>query len=174
MVVVVGETLTEPDVPEAVKLVPVHEVASVDDHDKVDDWPVVIDVGFAVRVAVGVAAVTETVAEALAEPPFPVQVIEYVVVWVGVTVTEPLVPLAVKPLPVQEEAVVELQVRVDDPPEAMLVGEAVSVTVGAGGPPLPLLPPFPCPAAYANPKESEKITSAAASMDIAVVKRCVI
>ena len=53
---------------------------------------------------------TETEALAVA----PEQLTEYVVLLVGETVTEPLVPLAVKWVPVQELALVEDQVRVTD------------------------------------------------------------
>ena len=35
------------------KPVPVQEVALVDDHERVDDWPLVMDAGLAVREAVG-------------------------------------------------------------------------------------------------------------------------
>jgi len=42
------------------------------------------------------------------------------------------VPEAVKPLAVQEVAPVEAQVSVDELPLVIEVGEAVSVTVGAG------------------------------------------
>ena len=35
------------------KPLPVQEVALVDDHERVDDWPLVMDVGLAVREAVG-------------------------------------------------------------------------------------------------------------------------
>jgi hypothetical protein len=56
------------------------------------------------------------------------------VVTVGETLVEPEVPLAVKLVPVQEVALVELQVRVDDWLEVMDVGEAERVAVGAGVP----------------------------------------
>ena len=70
-----GVTDTEPDVPLAVKPVPVHDVALVDENVSVDDWPATIEVGLALRVAVGgVGTETITVVEALAEPPAPVQV----------------------------------------------------------------------------------------------------
>jgi|HubBroStandDraft_6_1064221.scaffolds.fasta_scaffold63781_2 hypothetical protein len=62
----------------------------------------------------GVVVVTFTVAFALAEPPEPVQVMLYVVLDVGETETLPDVPLAVKPVPVHEVALVELQVSVED------------------------------------------------------------
>lgn len=52
---------------------------------------------------------------------------------VGVTATEPDVALPVaNPLPVHELAFVELQVRVEEPPEVMLVGDAVRDAVAAG------------------------------------------
>lgn len=61
VVVDVGETDTEPDVWLPVeKLVPVHEVAFVDDHVRVADCPEVIEVGEAERVADGVLAAAET------------------------------------------------------------------------------------------------------------------
>ena len=50
---------------------------------------------------------------------------------IGVTATEPDVPDAVKPVPVHEVALVELQVSVEDWPEGIEVGFAVSETVGA-------------------------------------------
>jgi hypothetical protein len=49
----VGETDTVPDVPEAVKPDPVQEVAFVDDHERVDELPEVMDVEDAERIAVG-------------------------------------------------------------------------------------------------------------------------
>jgi hypothetical protein len=49
------------------KPVPVQEVALVDDHERVDVWPLVIDAGLAVSEAVGAGAVTVTVAFALAD-----------------------------------------------------------------------------------------------------------
>lgn len=68
VVVCVGRTVVEPEVPFAVKPEPVHEAALVEDQARVDDWPDVIDAGEAVRVAVGdkfgeeVACVPELVA----------------------------------------------------------------------------------------------------------------
>ena len=53
VVVLAGETVAEPEVPEAVKPVPVHEVAFVELHESVADPPAEIEVGFAERVAVG-------------------------------------------------------------------------------------------------------------------------
>ena len=73
----VGETVSEPltvcvplQLPDAEQL-----VALVELHVSVEDWPAVIDVGVAVRVTVGVdAVVTFTLADAVADPPAPVQV----------------------------------------------------------------------------------------------------
>ena len=59
----------------------------------------------------------------------PEQLMLYVVVCDGVTVTEPEVPEAVKPVPVQELALAELQVRVVLCPLMSDVGEADSVAV---------------------------------------------
>ena len=53
----------------------------------------------------------------------------------GVTFAEPEAPEAVKPAPLQEVALVELQVRVEDCPDEIEAGLAVSPAVGcaAGG-----------------------------------------
>lgn len=60
----------------AEKPLPVQEVALVEDHERVDDWPAVIDAGLAEREAAGDVPVTVTVAFALADAlPF-VQVTE--------------------------------------------------------------------------------------------------
>jgi hypothetical protein len=53
-----------------------------------------------------------------------------VVLFVGETVTDPDTPVAVKLPPVQEVALVELQVKVEDCPNVMLVGLAVKEAVG--------------------------------------------
>jgi hypothetical protein len=113
-VVAVGETLIVPDVPLAVKLVPVHEVAFVEDQVSVEELPVVIDVGDAESVAVGVGAVTVIVVDWVADPPAPVQTIEYAVVVAGETASVPEEPTAVKLVPTQLIAFVEDQVSVDD------------------------------------------------------------
>ena len=52
----------------------------------------------------------------------------------GVTVAEPEAPDAEKPAPVQDVALVELQVSFEDCPAATEVGLAASVAVGAGDP----------------------------------------
>ena len=59
----VGETEVLPDVPLAVKPVPVQLVAFVLLHVSVEDCPDVIDVGFAERVAAGTAGAVADVVE---------------------------------------------------------------------------------------------------------------
>ena len=54
MVVTEGVTTAVPEVPEAVKPVPVQLVALVEDHVRVEDWPAVMEVGLAERETVGV------------------------------------------------------------------------------------------------------------------------
>lgn len=64
------------------------------------------------------------------------QVSVYVVFEVGVTLWFPdvaFVPVNVPPLAVQDVALVEDHVSVDDPPEVMEEGEGERETVGAGG-----------------------------------------
>ena len=74
--------------------------------------------------------VTVTIASAVPLPPAPVQVRWYVVVCVGETAAEPEVALfAVKSLLVQEVALVEDHVSVEELPVTMVVGAAVSVAV---------------------------------------------
>ena len=51
--VVVGDTVAVPEVPDAVKPVPVQDVAFVEPHVSVEDWPPVIEVGLAESVTVG-------------------------------------------------------------------------------------------------------------------------
>jgi hypothetical protein len=97
--------------------------------------PLVLVVGAVqLRVAVPLAAATETVADCAAEPPEPVQVNVYFVVAVSAPVfCEPLVasePLQ-PPEAVQDVAFVEDHVKVDAPPLATELGEALSATVGA-------------------------------------------
>ena len=52
----------------------VHEVALVDDQLNVEAPPLAMVLGLAVKLTVGAAAVTETVADCVALPPVPVQV----------------------------------------------------------------------------------------------------
>ena len=82
MVVALDLTTAEPDVPDAAKLLPVQDVALVELHERVDDFPAFTDVGLAASDAVGAGggggggAVTVTVAVAVADPPLPEQAIE--------------------------------------------------------------------------------------------------
>jgi hypothetical protein len=137
VVVVVGVTVTAPEIALPVgKPVPAQEVECVDPHVSIEDWPEEMEVGLADRVAVGVETVpTVTVALAFAVPPGPVQTTLYVCVAVGDTLAVPDVPEAVKPVPVQDVAFVELHVRVDDPPAVIEAGLAERVAVGCWVPP---------------------------------------
>jgi hypothetical protein len=114
--------------PDAVQL-----VALVELHVNVDEPPDAMLVGDAVNVTVGAPAIA-TAAVCDAEPPVPEQLSVYVPLVVRALVLcvpdVALVPLQL-PDAVQLVAFVELHVNVDDPPDAMLVGDAVSVTVGA-------------------------------------------
>jgi hypothetical protein len=117
----------------------VQEVALVELQVNVEDPPLAIDVRLADSVAVGTGlAVTVTVAVvAVLVPPAPVQVSEYVVSVVKAPLLSvPLVafaPVNVPPEAVQEVALVELQVNVEDPPLAIVVGLAASVAMGTAG-----------------------------------------
>ncbi|MBU6490968.1 hypothetical protein KGQ25_02335, partial [Patescibacteria group bacterium] len=114
---------------------PVQEVAFLELQVRVEEEPLVIEVGEAERVTVGagVVVVTVTVALELLVPPEPVQETEYVVVVEGYTTAVfEVAPPVEKPVPVQEVALLELQVRVEEEPLVIEVGEAERVTVGAG------------------------------------------
>jgi len=117
--------------PEATQL-----VALTEPQFKVDEPPEVTLVGLAVKVTVGAGgADTVTVADAVAEPPAPVQVTVYVPFAVMlVTVWLPEVDFAPLHAPdaTQLVALVEPHVIVEDPPEETFVGFAVTETVGAG------------------------------------------
>ena len=114
--------MTVPDVPLAVNPFPVHEVAFAEEYVSIEVWPALIEVGLAARLAVsgggggGGFGETVTVVFADAEPPAPMQVIEYVVVAEGITLTDPDVAFVVKPLPapVHKVAFVEEYVSVVD------------------------------------------------------------
>jgi hypothetical protein len=84
VVVTLGVTRAEPEVVDAAKLPPVQDVAFVELHERVDDFPAFTDVGLAESDAVGAGggggggggATTVTVAVAVADPPLPEQAIE--------------------------------------------------------------------------------------------------
>jgi hypothetical protein len=112
----------------------VHDVEFVELQVSVEDAPPAIGLGLAVSVAVGTGAMV-TVADAVVlVPPAPVHVNEYVVLAVKAPVLWlpllPCVPANVPPVAMHDVALVELQVNVDVPPLAMLVGFAFNVAVG--------------------------------------------
>ena len=108
-------------------------VAFVELHVSVDDAPLAMVVGLAVSVTVGAGAIV-TVTVWLALPPVPVQDKVKLVVAANAGVDAlpftALVPVQ-PPDAVQLVEFVEFQVRTDVPPLAIVVGLAVSVTVGA-------------------------------------------
>jgi hypothetical protein len=111
-----------------------HAVALALDHVSVDEPPESTVLGLALRVIAGGRADTVTVAVCAAEPPGPVQVNSYSVVLdsapvdhVPLVATAPLHP----PEAVHAAAFSELQLRLDMPPAATVVGEACSVTAAA-------------------------------------------
>jgi hypothetical protein len=129
--------------PDAVQL-----VAFVELHVSVEEPPEAILVGDADSVTVGTGAI-DTVAVCEAEPPAPAHVsVKLLSADSAPELCEPDVPSEPVQLPdaVQVVAFVELHVSVEEPPEAILVGDADSVTVGTaeiGAPPLLPLPPPP-------------------------------
>ncbi len=114
----------------------VHDVAFVLDQVSVELLPVVIDVGLALRVTVGSAEVTVTVALAgvAVVPPGPVHASAYVVVAVGETKSVPLIACAPvqPPEAVQVVALVLDQLSVELLPAVIDAGLALSATVGSG------------------------------------------
>jgi hypothetical protein len=106
-------------------------VAFVDVHVSVDDWPLRIVVGDAANVAAGGAGFTVTVAVFVTVPPGPVAVSVYVVVEVGLTLVEPESACEPRPLSMETDvAFADVQVRVDDWPLMIVVGDAENVAVG--------------------------------------------
>jgi hypothetical protein len=113
----------------------VHVVAFVDDHVSVEALPLATVLGLAVKLTVGAAPMTETVADCVALPPVPVQVSSKTVVLerglvdhVPLVATGPCQP----PDAVQAVASCEFQLKVDMPPLAIVAGDADTVTIGAG------------------------------------------
>jgi len=114
----------------------VHDVAFVELHVKLLLAPLLTVVGDADNVTVGAGGVfvTVTVTLACAVPPAPVQLRMNVVLAFNVPLTLPetgIAPLQ-PPDAVHDVAFVEVHVKVPLPPLAMVVGDAVNVTVGAG------------------------------------------
>jgi hypothetical protein len=116
VVVADGETEVEPEL--ATRPTPLlidTDVAPVVDQLSVDDCPGATDAGSAVRLAVGGAGLTVTVAELVVVPPAPVAVSVYVVVPVGETEVEPEAATAPTPLLIEVDvAFVVDQFRVVD------------------------------------------------------------
>jgi hypothetical protein len=113
----------------------VQEVAFVDDQDRVELLPLAMVLGPALKVTVGAAEVTVTVADCAALPPAPVQASVYVAFALRAPVEcDPLVAsLPVHPPEaVQEVAFVVDQLNVELPPLTMELGLAARLTVGAG------------------------------------------
>jgi hypothetical protein len=113
----------------------VQDVAFVEDQVSVDDPPLATDVGFAEIDMVGAGSNTVTVADALCDPPDPVQV--RLKVLLLVSAPEPSLPEVAlapdqPPEAVQDVAFVEDQLSVAVPPLATELGLAVSDTVGTG------------------------------------------
>jgi hypothetical protein len=109
----------------------VQDVALSDVHVSVDASPGAMTEGLTANVAVGIRL---TAALALAVPPGPVQDKEYEVgptigplLWLPLAASAPLHP----PDAVQDVALLEVQVSVDDAPAATADGDAVRVTLGA-------------------------------------------
>jgi hypothetical protein len=115
--------------------VAVQEVALVADHTSVEALPLATALGFALKLTVGAAAATDTVAAWVALPPLPVQVSPKVPLVVSAPVDwEPLTALVPDQAPeaAQEVALVEDQVRVAAAPLLTVLGVADRLTVGAG------------------------------------------
>jgi hypothetical protein len=110
-----------------------HDVALVEDQVKVELPPLPTAVGFALKVIVGKAAVTDTTTDCDAEPFAPMQEMSKVVVALRAAVRKvPLVfsaPLQ-PPDAVQDVAFVEVQERVVALPLATVAGLALNVIVG--------------------------------------------
>jgi hypothetical protein len=111
-----------------------HAVAFLVDQVSVEAWPEVTVLGSALSVTAGANPDTVTVADWVAVPPVPVQVNSYSVVLESAPVDQ--VPLVAKapcqpPEAVHAVAFSELQLRVDSPPSATVVGDADSVAAGA-------------------------------------------
>jgi hypothetical protein len=113
---------------------PIQAVAPAVDQDNIEASPEFTVLGFAASFMLGAELTTVTVVDCEELPPPPVQVSSNSVLFCSGPVE--CVP-AVAMMPLQPPAAwhlsacVVLQVRVDISPLAMLVGDAVSVTVGA-------------------------------------------
>lgn len=112
-----------------------HELAFVEDQTSVEAAPLFTVLGSAVRLTVGAAALTETVADCAALPPAPAQVSTKVEFAFNTPVDcEPLSALLPLHAPdaVQEVALSDDQVSVEEAPLTMLLGLAERATVAVG------------------------------------------
>ncbi len=112
---------------------PVHAVALLDDQVNVEAAPLLMVLGAAAKLTVGVAAVTETIADCEAVPPVPVQVSTNVELAFNAPVDcEPLVALAPDHAPEAVHAVALLDVHdnVELAPLVTELGAALMLTVG--------------------------------------------
>jgi hypothetical protein len=111
------------------------EVAFVLDQVSVAAAPAFTLLGDALNVTIGALPETVTVADCVADPPAPVQVSSYSVLFLRAPVDlVPLVATLPRQLPairVQEVASTDFQVRVELSPLLTVVGAAVNVTDGA-------------------------------------------
>jgi hypothetical protein len=114
----------------------VQALALLLDQVRVEDAPAFTLLGEALSVTTGALPETVTVADCVAEPPDPVHVNSYSVVFVRAPVdqvprvgTLPCQP----PEAVQAVASEELHTSVELPPSATVVGAALSVTIAAAG-----------------------------------------
>ena len=113
----------------------VHEVALVDVQLNVEAPPLAMVLGLAVKLTVGAAAVTETVADCVALPPAPVQVSTNVLLAVSAPLDcDPLIDLLPDhpPEAVQDVALVDDHVSFDAAPLATVLGLALMLTVALG------------------------------------------
>ena len=79
------------------------------------------------------AGFTITAADSAVDPPLPVQVMLYVVLTDGETRRDPEAPDGEKPVPLQDDALVDVHVSVDEAPGATLGGFVLNESSGALG-----------------------------------------
>ena len=112
------------------------EVAFVLAQVRTEDAPLAMLAGCAVNLIVGCVddpVIVVTVTLEVAVPAGPVAVALYVVVAVGVTITEPVAPNVPTPAMLTEVAFVDVHFRVAVEPVVMLVGWALIAIVGCRG-----------------------------------------
>lgn len=144
VVVMVGKVVVDPDVMGVTEPMPLsieNEVAFVVVHERIEESPLLIEVGAAVSVQTGAGggggvAVTVIAAAQVTVPPGPVAVPVKVVVVTGEMEVEPATTGVSVPTPLSIENDVVFAVvheSVELPPTVIEVGVATSVQTGAGG-----------------------------------------